>query len=235
MLFMRAGCQLRIWPLQALNVQQFGNEVHAIGKKYIYNALHNLKRVNTHAPHAQDENLGLNIFIFIRTGQIGKLQATGTTKELKNPSVLCDCTEGLNFHGAFSCCNNKRIVACLTVRSTVLFSHTYAFHLYLRIGKQCSLTLTIRVSPIIACWIRGQTICLRIYKTPLPENESPTTGLRLLSLLLLSYQKTSANSPDGLLQSFSSYRDYILKTFLVKKHLKKTCIILWNSLHCFSW
>lgn len=90
----------------------------------------------------------------------------------------------------FSCDNNKRKVAALLVRATVLFSHPYAFHLYLRLSKHCSLPSSIHVSPIIACWIRVQTICLRTYKTPLPENESPTMRLRLLSFLLLSHQKT---------------------------------------------
>lgn len=62
--------------------------------------------------------------------------------------------------------------------------------LYLRLSKHCSLPSSIHVSPTRTCWIRWQTISLRTYKTPLPEKESPTAGLRPFSFLLLSHQKT---------------------------------------------
>lgn len=83
-------------------------------------------------------------------------------------------------------------------------AHPYAFQLYLRLSKHCSLASIHPCKPHYSLSDqRANNLFENLQKLLFLRMSHRPPGLRLLSFLLLSHQKTPVNSPDTLHRSFS--------------------------------
>lgn len=103
-------------------------------------------------------------------------------------------------------CINKTNVASPPVTELQFFplAHPYAFQLYLRLSKHCSLASIHPCKPHYSLSDqRANNLFENLQKLLFLRMSHRPPGLRLLSFLLLSHQKTPVNSPDTLHRSLS--------------------------------